>query len=167
MRIGQTSAHARALLTQHRRAYRTFWSWSDRVLAHALAERRLQTAFGWTLRLGKLISERSIRNFPMQANGAEMMRIACVLAVESGIQVCAPVHDAFMIEAAVEDIEEAETRMAACMVEASQFVLDGFALRAKPKRVTYPDRYVDKRGAAMWDRLMGLLEARQVADPAA
>ena len=34
-------------------------------------------------------------NFPMQAGGAEMMRIAAIAATEAGIEVCCPVHDAF------------------------------------------------------------------------
>ena len=33
----------------------------------------------------------------MQANGAEMLRLACCLATERGIEVCAPVHDAVLI----------------------------------------------------------------------
>ena len=35
----------------------------------------------------------------MQANGAEMLRLACCFATERGVRVCAPVHDAILIEA--------------------------------------------------------------------
>ena len=38
----------------------------------------------------------------MQANAAEMMRLAACFATESGIEVCAPVHDAFLICAPLE-----------------------------------------------------------------
>ena len=34
----------------------------------------------------------------MQANGAEMLRLACCLAIERGVKVCAPVHDAILID---------------------------------------------------------------------
>ena len=47
--------------------------------------------------------------------------------------------------------------MQAHMVEASRIVLDGFELRSDAKRIVYPDRYLDGRGAAMWERVMGLL----------
>lgn len=167
VRIGQTAAHARALLQQHRRTYRTYWHWNDRVWQHALCERRLQTAFGWSICLGRDINERSVRNFPMQANGAEMMRIACILAVEDGIEVCAPVHDAFVIEAGVDEIESVERRMQAHMVEASRIVLDGFQLRSDAKRIVYPDRYLDGRGAAMWGRVMSLLSTHEQTHEAA
>jgi DNA polymerase-1 len=167
LRINQTSAHARSLLAQHRRTYRTFWAWSDRVLGHAISGRVLQSSFGWTIRLGKEVNERSVRNFPMQSNGAEMMRIACRLAVEAGIEVCAPVHDAFVIEAAIDEINEAEARMQSCMAEASRIVLDGFELRSDKKRITYPDRYLDDKGRDMWQRVMGLLDAPKEVDEAA
>jgi hypothetical protein len=54
----------------------------------------------------------------MQANGAEMMRIAACLATESGIAVCAPIHDAFLIMAPLERLEEDAARMRAVMAEA-------------------------------------------------
>src|SRR3954464_13305113 len=55
--------------------------------------------FGWPLHVGAAFNPRSLANFPMQANGAEMLRLACCLATERGIRVCAPVHDALLIEA--------------------------------------------------------------------
>jgi DNA polymerase I len=167
LKIKQTSTHARALLGQHRRTYRIFWDWSDRVLGHALTSRTMQSSFGWTIRLSKQINERSLRNFPMQSNGAEMMRIACMLAVEAGIEVCAPVHDAFVIEAAIDEIAEAEALMQACMAEASRIVLDGFELRSEAKSFIYPERYRDEKGSQMWQRVMSLLGASNEVDRAA
>jgi hypothetical protein len=41
-------------------------------------------------------------------------------------------------------------------------VLDGFKLRSEPKTVIYPERYMDnKRGKAMWDRVMSLLPVEE------
>ena len=42
----------------------------------------------------------------MQANAAEMLRIACLLIAEHGVQLCAPVHDAILIEAPEHLIEK-------------------------------------------------------------
>ena len=42
----------------------------------------------------------------MQANAAEMLRLACCLATERGLNVCAPVHDAILIEAPITSIDE-------------------------------------------------------------
>jgi hypothetical protein len=110
---------------------------------------------------------RSLRNFPMQANGAEMLRLACCLGVESGIEICAPVHDAVLICAPVDRLEADIERMRNCMARASREVLGGFELRTDVARVVHPDRYQDPRGAVMWDRVMALLKARQQTKRAA
>ena len=89
----------------------------------------LHATFGWHVRVGENPNPRSLRNFPMQANGAEMMRIAACLATECGIEVCAPVHDAFLICAPIDRIEDDITKMRAIMAEASRIVLKGFELR--------------------------------------
>jgi hypothetical protein len=96
-------------------------------------------------------------NFPMQANGSEMMRLAACLATERGLEVCAPVHDAFMICAPLERIEADVAGMRTAMDEAARAVLDGFPIPTEAKIVRYPERYMDKRGAVMWQRVMRLL----------
>ena len=97
-------------------------------------------------------------NWPMQAHGAEMMRIACILAVERGINLCAPIHDALLIEASIDQIDAEVARLKACMSEASEAVLgDGRACRVDASIVRYPGRFMDEDGQAMWDQIMGLL----------
>lgn len=89
-RIQQPPIFARELLKIHRRTYARFWEWSDGVLDHALTQRKLWTVFGWMLHVEDRPNGRSLRNFPMQANGAEMLRLACCLGTEAGIKVVAP-----------------------------------------------------------------------------
>ena len=68
--------------------------------------------FGWTCRTGIIeFNERSIRNWPIQATGADILRIACILAARHGIKILAPVHDAVLIEAPLERIEADVARM--------------------------------------------------------
>mgnify|MGYP002396980360 CR=1 FL=1 len=94
----------------------------------------------------------------MQANGAEMLRLACCLVTEAGIRVCAPVHDAILIEAPLETLDEAIETTQALMAEASRIVLDGFELRSDAKAYRYPDRYSDARGLQMWETVQQVLE---------
>ena len=47
------------------------------------------------------------------------------------------------------------------MREASRIVLDGFELGTDAKIVRYPDRYMDERGATMWERVMELIHEQQ------
>ena len=150
-RIGQPVARARQLLALHRNTYKTFWTWSDSVVDEAVLGGRLWTTFGWKIQPRDEINDRSLRNFPMQANGAEMMRIAAILMTEAGIRVCAPVHDAFL------DAAIAKTKR--LMAQASGIVLDGFVLGSDVKEVRYPDRYMDKRGVVMWEKVNAIVDA--------
>jgi hypothetical protein len=156
-RIGQPAACGRELLRLHRQTYPKFWAWSDGAEHHAMLLGRLHTVFGWTIRVGPNPNPRSLRNFPCQANGAEMLRWACCLALERGISVVAPVHDAVLIEAPEWEIDQAVAEMQRAMSDASAAVLGGFRLRSDSKIVRFPERYMDARGASFWDRVMALL----------
>ena len=166
LRIAQPPVVARDLLRAHREAYRTFWSWSDAAVDHAMLHGSLHTVFGWHVHVNANSNPRSLRNFPMQANGAEMLRLACCLATERTIEVCAPVHDAVLICAPLDRLDKDVARMRAAMVEASRIVLDGFELGTDAAVVRYPDRYMDKRGRVMWERTLALItrqDAKAVA----
>jgi DNA polymerase family A len=110
-RINQPEIVARDLLRMHRETYPAFWRWSDAALDCAMSTNQLHTAFGWHTHVGENPNPRSLRNFLVQGNGAEMMRIAACLATERGIEVCAPVHDAFLICA---PLDRLDADIAAC-----------------------------------------------------
>jgi hypothetical protein len=156
-RINQPVARARQLLALHRQTYRQFWKWSDSAVDEAVLGGRLWAGFGWQIYTRNELNDRSLRNFPMQANGAEMLRIACILLTGAGIHVCAPVHDALLIEAPLLELEQAIATTKSLMQEASRIVLDGFELRSDVEEVHYPDRYMDKRGVVMWNKVMNLI----------
>jgi DNA polymerase I len=166
-RINQPPIVARDLLRAHRETYRKFWRWSDAAVDHAMLRGSLHTVFGWHVHAGENVNPRSLRNFPMQANGAEMLRLACCLATERGIEVCAPVHDAVLICAPVGRLDADVARMQTCMAEASRAVLNGFELRTDAALIRHPQRYQDPRGAVMWDRVSRLVAARQAERAAA
>src|SRR5262249_36511737 len=158
---------ARDLLRAHRETYRQFWTWSDAAVDTAMLHGTLHTTFGWRIHVGANANPRSLRNFPMQANGAEMLRLACCIATERGIEVCAPVHDALLICAPLERLEADIAASRAAMAEASRAVLAGFELGTDVRVVRYPDRYMDARGRVMWDRVCSLLRITQAQTEAA
>jgi DNA polymerase-1 len=166
LRIGQPLIFARDLLLAHHQTYKRFWRWSDAALDHAMLCGSLHTVFGWHVHVGENANPRSLRNFPMQANGAEMLRLACCLATERGIEVCAPVHDAMLVCAPLGRLETEVTAMRSCMAEASRVVLSGFGLATDAYIIKYPERYMDPRGAVMWDRVTRLIAERQSASRA-
>lgn len=87
------------------------------------------------------------------------MRIAAIAATEAGIEVCAPVHDAFLIAAPLERLDGDVADMRALMSRAGRAVTGGLDVRAEAEVVRWPDRFMDPRGAAMWQRVVGMLPA--------
>jgi hypothetical protein len=166
-RIGQPPIVARDLLRAHRETYKKFWAWSDAALDYAKLKGSLHTVFGWQIHVADNPNPRSLRNFPMQANGAEMLRLACCLGTERGIEICAPVHDALLICAPLDRLEHDIAGMQTAMAEASRIVLGGFELRTDVMRVRHPDRFCDPRGTRMWEQVIGLIAKRQAAAKAA
>jgi hypothetical protein len=161
-RIAQPVCQARDLLRLHRETYRRFWEWSDTCVAFAKLHLHLPTVFGWTIHVGPNVNERSLRNFPMQANGAEMLRLACCLATERGVRVCAPIHDAILIEAAEDELEHAIAEAQRAMSDASALVLDGFRLNSDARPIIHPARYEDERGKQMWETCWQVIRELQI-----
>jgi hypothetical protein len=157
-RINQPVARARQLLALHRQTYRTFWAWSDATQDEAILNGKLWTTFGWEIRVKGQVNARSLRNFPMQGNGAEMLRIACILLSEAGVRVCAPVHDAVLIELPMVGIAEGIAKAQGLMRQASSAVLGDFELGSDAKIICYPERYMDERGEVMWNTVIGLIQ---------
>lgn len=157
-RLGTPELRAKQLLDMHRKVYRTFWAWSDNLYNATVTFNKISTLYGWQLHVQPDLNPRSLRNFPMQANAAEMLRLACILMHEKGINVCAPVHDALLIEAQENQIDEAVEVAKTCMEEASAILLNGFKLASDAKVIRNPERFHEDSGQPFWDRVMDILQ---------
>ena len=164
---GKINGHvleAQDLLHMHAQAFPTFTDWINRVPDHILVNGTYQTPFGWTGRPGREPRLRSLRNFPLQAAGADIMRLAACGIVEAGIKLLAPVHDAFLIEAPLSELDEAVALTREIMAEASAAALGGVRLKTGMDEgdiIRHPDRFMDERGAATWEKIIKLLEAEE------
>ncbi len=145
------------LIKLHRKTYPVFWNWSESILNCANTYGYIETVFGWKMYISSTTKPTTIRNFPMQANGAEMMRLACCFAIRNGIRISMPVHDAILIEAPVTEIDESIRMTQEAMARASREVLSGFELSSDVKKIIYPDRYMDPRGVETWDTIHSII----------
>lgn len=157
LRLGVTPAVAQELLRKHHETYHRFWVWVEETVSSALLSNNMVSLFGWRLHIGAGVNPRSLQNFPMQSNGAEMMRIAAIAATEAGMAVAAPVHDAFLIVSPLERLNDDILQMRQIMRKAGLAVTGGLEVRVDAKVVRHPERYMDNRGVAMWSRARSLL----------
>jgi hypothetical protein len=138
------------------------WKWSAAVVDYALTSRCLHSVMGWSISLNGKANARALANWPVQTNGAEIMRLAVILTNDAGIKICCPVDDALLIESPLDQFELAIEKTQQCMQEAGEIVLNGFKLRTDVDRVKYPERYMDGRGVEMWKKVSELLEGVHV-----
>ena len=120
--INQPDIVGRELLRHHRKAYRRFWEWSDNRVKRYLLNNEQETVFVWTHHFKQRPKTNSVRNFDMQANASEMLRLACCFGTEGGVEICCPIHDAILIQAPLERLDEDVTKMCGYMREASRIV---------------------------------------------
>jgi DNA polymerase family A len=163
LHINKPVLFARHLIKLHHELFPQYWRWSDRMVNHAMLVGWQSTVFDWIYRLHPDPRPTTLRNFPVQSNGAEMLRLGHCLATERGITVDATAHDAYLISAPLDRLEADIALMRQCMAEASRVVLNGFELFVDVKEIRFPDRYSSSEGEAMWNLMMQLLEEVETA----
>jgi len=156
-KLGTTTSRAQALLDAFKRTFPQFWGWSNDVVRYAILKRKLTSALGWQ-RQYPIIMTQSVRNFLMQAGGADILRLSIIFAQQAGVRVLAPLHDAVLIEFDIDDAEESVAAMQAAMHRASEKVLGGFPLESEARVIVYPDRYMEDRGRATWDLVWTIVD---------
>lgn len=156
-KIKKSVREAERLLDLHHTIYPDFWKWSAWIVRYAAVHKRIHTMRGWYLHTGCHSNLRMVCNFPVQAGGAEMLRLACTKMCEAGIKVCAPVHDAVLISSPAFKIMGEVDRARKIMAEASLDTLRTLELKTDADIIRYPDRFVDKRGRKMWERIEKIL----------
>ncbi len=161
-KAGKTPAEAKELLQLHAATYPDFAHWREAIVDRARLNGWLRTNFGWRRRSCENAPATELMNWPVQSAASDLMRMVCIAATEAGIEVAAPVHDGFLLIAPLDRLRVEIEQMQAIMVRASEIVTGGLPINVEVEAVSFPDRYMDERGRAMWDRVIGLLERRTV-----
>lgn len=146
---GISLERAYTLLKGHRSAYPTFYTWRQRQVNGLARAGEYRALLGWRWSTETARNPRTVMNFPAQANGAEMMRVAAIAATEAGIEVCAPVHDAFLISSPSDRLAADIDSMQRIMRAAGEALL-GFPVRAECEIVAHhPDHFSPKEPEAI------------------
>ena len=148
---------ASALIENHRRVHPRFWEWRDQQVQNAMLERQIETVWGWPLHITTSPNKRTLYNFPMQGNGAEMLRLAAWRLCEVGLVPCMLVHDGILFEL---DNDEQVEQAIEIMRSAGREVCNGFEIGVDvDKKLIGGARYYDKRPKAieMWATIIDTL----------
>jgi hypothetical protein len=164
VRTGLSLYEAAEILARLKARFRVFEDWTKRVADRAGLDLEISTPLGWIMQCPPGINPRTVRNFPIQASGSEILHIACILAERRGVQIVAPVHDAIMAQAPADHAVEASAALDRAMRDAASIVLRGYELPTDVQMVGQGqkrERYFDERGEAMWNTVTKLIAKRK------
>ena len=157
VRTGISLFEAGEILARLRARFCRFEDYAQSVRDHAGLRLEIGTPFGWFMQCPPDTNPRTIRNFPIQSTGSEVLHVACVLAERRGIELVAPVHDAIMAEGPVDQADELADALDQLMGDAAAVVLRGYRLPTDCQIIRPGERYFDDRGQAMWSTVTRLL----------
>jgi hypothetical protein len=153
-RTGLPELIARRLIADYRAIFSVYCEWREGQLDRFIDTGTIETMMGWPLhRDGESYRPNTVLNYGAQANAAEMLRIAIIEGHKRGVQICAPIHDAVLIQAPTKKIDDAVKKMTEAMNVASRIVLNGFQLRVEGKATHYPHRFTDDGGLEFWRKV--------------
>jgi len=135
------------LVDLHHERYSVYWEWSDRQLEKAFDNGELVARDGWRCGITSRTSIFLARNWLIQGNAAALIRYGGLLMRQLGLPVIARVHDALLLEVALDRLERDKVRAIYCLARASRRLLRGFTLRVDAKTVL---PISDPRGERTW-----------------
>jgi DNA polymerase I len=156
--LGSHPLVASGVIELHKRTYPQFWHWRRQTALQAMLDRKIESVFGWPLRLTTSPNERALFNFPMQSAGADMLRLSTVWLCEAGIVPSMLIHDGILFEV---DNEEQIALAKEVMRKAGLAVCPGLEIGVdKDQDLRNGARYRDKRPVAkkMWGTIMRALQ---------
>lgn len=126
---------AKELLLKFKDTYKTYFNYIESLINGACATKYLSTEFGWQRWIKSFVAKmkdgkrgnvaRSLLNWPIQSNGAEILRRAlCDLTVRQ-FEVCALVHDAVLVQIPRNDFDQRLKELVTVMENASRIVVGG------------------------------------------
>jgi DNA polymerase-1 len=163
-RIGVSLFESAEILARLHAQFHVWEDYAHSVLDHAGLDLEIGTPLCWYMQCPPGIKPRTVRNFPIQSMGAEILHTACILAERRGIKIVAPVHDALMAEADLDCAEDVSVALDQVMRDASAVMLKGHELPTDVQIIRPGERYYDDRGEEMWntvDRLLKKIEAKK------
>jgi DNA polymerase-1 len=173
--LGISVTQAKLYQEREARLYPKYQKWLAINAENRAFDGFVETECGWKLWMPKRLTAHDIRtamNLPMQGNCAEIMRFACCLATERGIDVGASVHDALFYTAPKDSWEDVDAAMKQCMDEACQVILgDEYVLKSDRDVVLYDangyrydaerkmhyGHYQHEDGQKMWNKIEAAL----------
>jgi len=126
-RFGFNASEAAGLMRKYKELYHVYFEWLEVRTNHAQMHGYISTSMGWDRHFAEnsFINPRSLMNWSIQSESAEILRNALIRLTDAHIKVCATVHDAFLIECPIPESEDQIRVAIKCMTDAARYIVGG------------------------------------------
>jgi DNA polymerase-1 len=162
--LDQAQDRAEEIFDWHKATFSTYWDWIEETVYQARIDGYIRSVDGWTYFVTPTVRDTQLLNFPMQANGAAMMRCAVVNCLQTQqIDLVCTLHDALYINCLVKDQHNTASCLIECMVRACDEILQGkVKVRTDTSIYDHQKGYHDPRGDEILEIMNRYLEENQV-----
>ena len=135
------------------KVYEVYNAWSDAWVAKGMQRGFFKTMYGWKYHLTfkEAANPRSIKNWPIQSHGSEMIRHAITAADDAGFEISMCVHDALLVHIKKKDWAKKIFHLVRLMEEASEKIV-GVKIPVEIK-VIRKNFYQAKDDGEKWNKL--------------
>lgn len=151
---------AEFILNWHKANFFEYWDWINDTVAKARMDGYIKSLDGWTYFVDKNVRYTQLLNFPMQANGAAMMRLAVINAAKmNSFDLVCTLHDAIYANSATQNKEKTIEDVISCMDAACMELLCG-VVKIRTDVSVYDEftGYQDPRGKEMLHQVNAYIE---------
>ena len=124
-KFNKTYSEVAGLLMKYKEIYKTYFDWAEAKSNHAQVHGYISTSLGWDRHFPYAvpINPRSLMNWPVQSEAGEILRNALIRLLNANIKVCATVHDSFLIECQLPELNEQIRIANHCMIDAGTYIV--------------------------------------------
>jgi len=143
----------RSIHQKIKKVYEVYHAWSDAWVAKGMQRGFFKTMYGWKYHLSfrEAANPRSIKNWPIQSHGSEMIRQAIIAADDAGFEISLCVHDALLVHIKKKDWAKKIFHLVRLMEEASEKII-GVKIPVEIK-VIRKNFYQAKDDGEKWNKL--------------
>ena len=149
-RLGGDRAKAEWLISEFRKKYNRFCEWNQVVVDHAYEDGFISTSLGWRMAVDRHTPPLTVGNFPMQATGSDILRLAVCMAHDRNLTICAMIHDALLFECEEGNLPETMETAPDCMQKASEQLLAGFTIHTDSKSIVHCGSLLEEKNRNLW-----------------
>ena len=145
---------AEIIIQNIKKTYPDFFKWNEVACLGAASKGYYQTKYGWRYWIPKIYKPNTLKNWPMQSHGSEILRRAMIAVDEAGIEISMIMHDALLIHVDRKGCAGKFRQVRQIMEQAAKDVL-GAVIPVEIK-IIRKEYKLGKEPQEKWDRIMSI-----------